>query len=188
VILHTVLRFAVVLFPASEIAVALVKRNSRTAKADDRGSMRLLWLVTGASVILAIALSGVRAVRLPFAATTRELIATGLLLGGLVLRWTAILTLGRFFTTNVAIHDGQRVITSGPYRYVRHPSYTGLLLAFLGLGVFFGSWLSVIVLFVPITLAVVHRIQVEESVLAGALGPAYSEYCTHTKRLIPRVW
>lgn len=55
------------------------------------------------------------------------------------------------------LHEGQPVITAGPYRYVRHPSYTGLLLAFLGLGVFFGNWLSVIVLFVPITFAVIHR-------------------------------
>jgi protein-S-isoprenylcysteine O-methyltransferase len=106
----------------------------------------------------------------------------------LVLRWAAIFTLGRFFTANIVIHEGQRVITAGPYRYVRHPSYTGLLLALLGLGVFFGNWLSVIVLFVPATFVVIHRIRIEESVLAGALGPAYSAYCTRTKRLIPGVW
>lgn len=186
-ILQTVLRLAVVFFPVSEIAVALVKRDSRTAKADDRGSMRLLWLVIGPCVVLAIAVGGYRATSLPFAATIQELTATSLLLGGLVLRWTAILTLGRFFTANIAIHEGQPVITAGPYRYVRHPSYTGLLLAFLGLGVFFGNWLSVIVLFVPITFAVIHRIRLEESVLAGALGPAYAAYCARTKRLIPGV-
>ena len=187
-ILQTVLRLAVVFFPVSEVAVALARRNSRTAKADDRGSMRLLWLVIGPCVVLAIAVSGYRVANLPLAATIQELTATSLLLGGLVLRWTAILTLGRFFTANIAIHEGQPVITAGPYRYVRHPSYTGLLLAFLGLGVFFGNWLSMIVLFVPITFAVIHRIRLEESVLEGALGPAYSEYCARTKRLIPGVW
>lgn len=124
--------------------------------------MRLLWLVIDPCVVLAIAVGGYR--------------ATSLLLGGLVLRWTAILTLGRFFTANIAIHEGQPVITAG------------LLLAFLGLGVFFGNWLSVIVLFAPITVAVIHRIRLEESVLAGALGPAYAAYCARTKRLIPGVW
>jgi len=188
VILQTVLRIAVVSFPVSEIAVALFKRDSRTAQAEDRGSMRLLWLVIGPFVVLAIAVSGYGATRLPFDAAFQERTATSLLLGGLVLRWTAILTLGRFFTANIAIHEGQPVISAGPYRYVRHPSYTGLLLAFLGLGVFFGNWLSVIVLFVPITFAVIHRIRIEESVLEGALGPAYSAYCARTKRLIPGMW
>jgi protein-S-isoprenylcysteine O-methyltransferase len=105
----------------------------------------------------------------------------------LVLRWTAILTLGRFFTANVTIHEGQMVIAAGPYRYVRHPSYAGLLLAFLGLGVFFGNWLSLGVLMIPITLAVIHRIRLEESMLVSALGPAYNAYCARTKRLIPGV-
>jgi protein-S-isoprenylcysteine O-methyltransferase len=187
VILQTVLRLAVVFFPVSEIAVALVTRGSRTAKVDDRGSMRLLWLVITPCVVLAIAVSGYRAASLPLSATIQELTATSLLLGGLVLRWTAILTLGRFFTANIAVHEGQPVITAGPYRYVRHPSYTGLLLAFLGLGVFFGNWVSVVVLFVPITFAVIHRIRLEEAVLVSALGPAYSAYCARTKRLIPGV-
>ncbi len=95
--------------------------------------MRLLWLVITPCVVLAIAVSGYRAASLPFSATIQELTAASLLLGGLVLRWAAILTLGRFFTAAIAIHEGQPVITAGPYRYVRHPSYTGLLLAFLGL-------------------------------------------------------
>ncbi len=183
--LRTVLGVAILFFPASEIAVTLVKRGSRTAKVDDRGSLRLLWLVITACVVLAIAVADYRPTSLPFSVTIQELTAASLLFGGLVLRWAAILTLGRFFTTNIAIHEGQPVITAGPYRYVRHPSYTGLLLAFLGLGVFFGNWLSVAVLIIPITLAVIHRIQLEESMLVSALGPAYCAYCARTKRLIP---
>lgn len=150
--------------------------------------MRLLWLVIAPCVVLASALSGYRPARLPFSATIQELTATTLLIGGLGLRWASILTLGRFFTANIAIHDGQPVITAGPYRYVRHPSYTGLLLAFIGLGVFFGSWLSLAVLMIPITVAVIHRIRLEESVLVSGLGPEYSAYCARTKRLIPGVF
>jgi protein-S-isoprenylcysteine O-methyltransferase len=187
VILRTVLRLAVIFFPVSEIALALVKRGSRTAKVDDRGSMLVLWLVIGVCVALAVGVSGYRAARLSLSATILDLTAASLLLGGLLLRWAAIVTLGRFFTANIAIHEGQSVISSGPYRYVRHPSYTGLLLAFFGLGVFLGSWLSLVVLMIPIALAVSHRIRLEESVLLRALGPAYSAYCARTKRLIPGV-
>jgi len=188
VIIRTILRVVVLIFPVSEIAIAFFRRSARAAKADDRGSVRLLWLVISASVAVAVAVSGSRRAALPLSAPIRDLAATGLILGGLVVRWAAILTLGRFFTIDVAIHDGQRVITSGPYRYVRHPSYTGLLLAFFGLGVSFGSWLSIAALMIPITLALLHRIRLEESVLAGALGPPYAAYCATTARLIPWVW
>ena len=176
------------LFPVSEIAVALVKRGSQIARVDDQGSMRLLWSVITTCVMLAIAVRGYRAARLPFPATIQDVTATSLLLGGLILRWTAIFTLGRFFTANIATREGQPVITAGPYRYMRHPSYSGLLLVFLGIGVSFGNWLSVVVLMIPITLAVMHRIRLEESVLVSALGPAYSAYCARTKRLIPGVF
>jgi protein-S-isoprenylcysteine O-methyltransferase Ste14 len=188
VTLHTVLRLAFVVFPISEIALAIVKRPSSDVHVDDRGSLRLLWLVITPSVFVAFLVSGYRATALPLSAIVEHVIAAVLLLAGLALRWTAILTLGRFFTANVAIHEHQAVITRGPYRYVRHPSYTGLLMVFVGLGVFLDNWLSLAVLVLPITLAVMHRIRLEESVLVNALGPAYSDYCARTRRLIPGVF
>jgi len=185
VIVQSVLWLALLLFPVSEIAVALFKRGSPTAAVDDHGSMRLLWLVSTLGVLLASAISGYRATSLPVTATVQELAAASPLFGGLVLRWAAIPTLGRFFTANVAIHENQMVIAAGPYQHVRHPSYAGLLLAFFGLGVFFGNWLSLVVLMIPTTLVVIHRIGLEESVLLSALGPAYNAYRARTKRLIP---
>jgi protein-S-isoprenylcysteine O-methyltransferase len=185
--LRGVLGLAVVTFPVSEIGIALFKRGPRSAKVDDRGSQRLLWLVIICSVGLAVAVSGLRATEFRFGATIPRLAAACLLLGGLALRWASILTLGRYFTADVATQGGQTVVTAGPYRHVRHPSYTGLLLAFLGLGVFFGNWLSLAVLMVPVTLAMFHRIRLEETVLTGTLGPAYAAYCARTKRLIPGI-
>ncbi len=188
-ILHALLDSLVFLFPVSEIALAIVKRARRAAVAtvEDRGSMGLLWLTISASVALAIVCSGVRATHLPIPATWREATALGLLVGGLLLRWSAILILGRFFTVHVAIHGDHRLVEIGPYRTIRHPAYSGLLLAFLGLGVFFGNGLSVVALMIPITLAVAYRIRVEESALRRALGAGYSAYCARTKRLIPGV-
>ena len=101
------------------------------------------------------------------------------------MRWVAILTLGRFFTVDVAIQPGHAVVQTGLYRMVRHPSYSGLLIAFLGIGVTFVSWLSILGLLVPITLAVINRVVKEEQALLNSLGPEYAAYCARTKRFIP---
>ncbi|MCB9896945.1 MAG: isoprenylcysteine carboxylmethyltransferase family protein [Planctomycetes bacterium] len=186
--LSIVLQVALFAFPVSELVLAFVRRGSHGAQVDDRGSMRLVWIVILASSAIAVVLSSWPPGRLPISATARQATATALLLAGLVLRWTAILTLGRFFTVDVAVHEGHRVVRAGPYRFVRHPSYTGLLVALLGLGVFYGSWAGLLVLMLPITLALRRRILVEEDVLARALGAEYTEYCAHTKRLLPGVW
>lgn len=76
----------------------------------------------------------------------------------------------------------------GPYRLLRHPSYTGGLVAFLGAGIALDSWLSVLALvFVPL-LAVLVRIHVEEAELVTALGPEYTRYASRTHRLVPGLW
>jgi len=89
---------------------------------------------------------------------------------------------------NVAIHAEQRIVRHGPYRCVRHPSYTGLLLAFVGLGLSFGSSLSLAAVVVPITGAMLCRIRVEEEALVNALGEQYASCATGTKRLIPGIY
>jgi protein-S-isoprenylcysteine O-methyltransferase len=186
--LEIVVGLVVLLFPLSEVILAVVKRaRPSEATVHDRGSMRRLWLVIAGAVALAMLLRGVSAARLRLPAGVRESAALGLLVGGLALRWSAILTLGRLFTTDIAIHQGHRVVDSGPYRYVRHPSYTGLLLAFLGLGVVYGNWLSIAALVVPISFAVAQRIRLEEAALLSQLGAPYGAYCERTKRLIPGI-
>jgi protein-S-isoprenylcysteine O-methyltransferase Ste14 len=185
-ILRVVLWFVVILFPVSEIVLALLKRaSSRVANVQDRGSMRLLWLVIATSVCLAIAFQWVPAARLHLSAVFLQALALGLMIAGLAVRWVSIFTLGRFFTVDVAIHNGHTLVEVGLYRHLRHPSYSGLLLAFLGLGVMFANWLSFIAIVVPITLAVLNRIAKEESALRDALGASYVAYCSRTKRLVP---
>jgi protein-S-isoprenylcysteine O-methyltransferase len=178
----------VALFPVSEIALALVKRSKSASSAvADRGSMRALWMAIALGVGLAIASEWVTFARVLAPADMLRGLALVLILVGLTIRWLAIFTLGRLFTVDVAIQTDHRVVQAGPYRFVRHPSYSGLLLAFLGLGVFFGNWLSLMVLLVPITVAVVNRITKEEHALHAALGAPYAEYCSRTKRLIPGI-
>ncbi len=117
-------------------------------------------------------------------------VAAGLavLAAGVALRTWAILTLGRLFKFVVVIQDGHRVVTSGPYRLLRHPSYTGGLLAFLGAGIALDSWLSVLALVLLPLLAVLVRIHAEEAELATALGQEYRAYASRTRRLVPGIW
>jgi protein-S-isoprenylcysteine O-methyltransferase Ste14 len=187
--LTTLVWIAVVAFPVSEILLAVFRRaRAHDAALADRGSLRLLWIVISVSVAAAIVLQGVRAGRLLVSTSVLEAVGLSLILAGLAVRWVAILTLGRLFTVNVAIHAGHSVVERGVYHYVRHPSYSGLLLAFLGLGVIFENWLSILVLVVPITLAVLNRIRKEEAALLAALGDSYANYCQRTRRLVPGVF
>lgn len=121
---------------------------------------------------------------------TLSLVAAAVLLmwAGLTLRIWAILVLGRAFRTSVEVHAGQQVVDRGPYRWVRHPSYSGLLLIAAGLGLTYGNWLSLALMLMLPLAALLRRIQVEEGVLADALGRPYTDYLRRTKRLIPGLW
>jgi protein-S-isoprenylcysteine O-methyltransferase len=115
-------------------------------------------------------------------------IGLALFVFGMALRWYSIIYLGRFFTVNVAVAADHHLVASGPYRWVRHPSYSGLVLIFLGLGVSDGNWLSLLLVLLPPLLVLQRRIRIEEAVLRGALGEVYVRYCARTRRLIPFVY
>jgi protein-S-isoprenylcysteine O-methyltransferase Ste14 len=100
----------------------------------------------------------------------------------------AIVHLGRFFTVNVAISSSHRLIDTGPYRFVRHPSYTGALMAFLGLALCLANRASLVILLVPVFLVFLRRMHVEERALLQAFGDQYRDYMRRTKRLIPAVY
>jgi protein-S-isoprenylcysteine O-methyltransferase Ste14 len=107
---------------------------------------------------------------------------------GLAVRVWAVLTLGRSFSTFVQVDAGQEVVSSGPYRWVRHPSYTGLLLIAVGFGLGARNWLSIVVCVVVPLLGLVPRIAVEESELIRTLGARYRDYQKGTDRLVPKLW
>ncbi len=184
--LSTILLTVVVLFPASEIALARFKRASpQISHLEDRGSLRLMWLAITVGVSLAVAAFWFTSARVPGSPLLLRSLALSLMVAGLALRWVAILALGRFFTVDVAIQADQSVVESGPYRFVRHPSYSGLLLAFLGLGLYFQNWVSILVLIVSVALAVIDRVAKEEQALLASLGRPYAAYSARTKRFIP---
>ncbi|MFI1994850.1 methyltransferase family protein [Actinoplanes sp. NPDC020271] len=114
----------------------------------------------------------------------------GMLVGwaGALLRWWSFLTLGRYFTVVVKTSADQPVIDRGPYRVLRHPSYTGLLLVFAGVGLMVGNWFSTAAAVVLVLFAVIHRLRVEERALNAALGDRYREFTATRARLIPYIW
>ena len=111
-----------------------------------------------------------------------------LLVAGAGFRIWAIATLGRLFTYYVSIQEGHRLVESGPYRFVRHPSYTGGLVGLLGIGVCLENWAGLAAVFVFPLLGILVRIRAEEARLAAAFGDEYTSYAARHKRLLPHVW
>ena len=173
----------------SELVLVWRRLASRAPSTQlDRGSHLWLWAVIVGSIIGGH-LAGLSNVgpRLLSALPSRWF-GAGLFATGTALRWWAIVHLGRFFSVDVAIAHDHEVVDTGPYRVVRHPSYTGLLLQCAGLGVVLGTALSLLVIIAPTFLVLCHRIRVEERVLRANFGEDYSAYTRRTKRLLPGVF
>ncbi|GGI27849.1 hypothetical protein GCM10008119_29710 [Pedobacter mendelii] len=107
---------------------------------------------------------------------------------GFILRFVAIQQLGKAFTVDVQIAKNQTLKQDGLYSIIRHPSYTGVLMSFLGLAITFSNGLSLLVICIPIFVAFIYRISVEEIALKNEFGTAYLEYIKNTKRLIPFIY
>ncbi len=107
---------------------------------------------------------------------------------GIGFRIWSVVVLGRFFTVEVQVHDGQTVVDTGPYRMLRHPSYPGLLATCLGIGLALDNWLALIIAVVLPTVTTVFRIRVEERALLAGLGEPYARFAATRSRLIPGVW
>jgi protein-S-isoprenylcysteine O-methyltransferase Ste14 len=161
----------------------------REGERRDRGS----FVVVVASVAIGLAGAGVVAGDITSAELSGALwplFAAGLalMLAGIVLRQWAIAMLGRSFTVVVRVREGQEVIDTGPYRWVRHPSYTGMLLTFAGYGLALGNWISILCAVLVPLIGIVVRIHFEEQALLEGLGEPYRRFAEGRKRLVPGVW
>ncbi|MDB6094939.1 MAG: putative Isoprenylcysteine carboxyl methyltransferase [Verrucomicrobia bacterium] len=171
----------------SEIVLRFSRRSSGNAQKSDGGSLLLLWLTIGAGVGLGITLTHLAPSGRFFPSQYFRTLAVLVFAAALGLRWWSILSLGKFFTVDVAIAHDHQLVIRGPYRWMRHPSYTGMMVAFLALGLTLENWISLLALLVPIALALAYRIKIEERALLSAFGDEYRRYASTTKRLIPGV-
>ena len=172
----------------SEAGLGFIKRSRDDSVDADRNSLRLIWV----TILLSLTAGFLASTRFPGAALHGGAlpfeIGCALFVVGLALRWYSIFYLGRFFTVNVAIHSSHEIIDTGPYRRIRHPSYTGALLAFLGLALTLDNWAALALIMVPVTWVFLRRMRIEERALANGLGRPYTEYMQRTKRLVPFVY
>jgi protein-S-isoprenylcysteine O-methyltransferase Ste14 len=164
-------------------------RLNRQGSRVDRGS-----LVVVIVAILAGVLGGVVLVKRAEAAAITDgrwaffVVGLAVMGAGIGIRQWAIAVLGRFFTVDVRVHPGQTVVERGPYRWVRHPAYTGLIVTFIGIGLALGNWAALAVLAMVPTAGLVFRIRVEERALLDALGEPYRRFAAGRPHLFPGVW
>jgi protein-S-isoprenylcysteine O-methyltransferase Ste14 len=147
-----------------------------------------LWITLIISISFGIFIRQYNPGTIPAYQKTIHYIGLFLIILGLIIRWIAILKLKEFFTVTVSIQEGHRIIDTGIYKYIRHPAYLGSLLSFFGLGLALLNWISVIIIFVPIFAALLYRIYIEEKALVTQFGDAYTNYISHTKKLIPWIF
>jgi protein-S-isoprenylcysteine O-methyltransferase Ste14 len=154
-------------------------------RAEDRGSM--LVVVLGSYVASLVAFFV--AFRAPAAAMPHRVamfwLGLAIFTAGSLLRRHCFRVLGRYFTFDVQVQADQPVIESGAYRWIRHPSYSGGILMFAGIGLALGNWLSFALLVIAIPALYAYRIRTEERALLSQLGQPYADYMRRTKRLIP---
>lgn len=172
-----------------EVLIALITTTGwRQGKVQDRGTQIILWIVIIASFKLDEWMHAYLPIDMPGSHSLLPLVALWTLVIGLGIRTAAIVALGRAFSANVALRAGQRLNRSGLYSIVRHPSYLGLEIILLACALHSRTWACLAVVLVPPTLAVLHRINVEESALRLAFGADYDDYSRCTKRLIPGIY
>ena len=179
---------AYIVWLVPELVSSVTKNAGGNAQLHDRNSKFAvvggIWIGTFIGFWLAFA---ARQFAISWDRTFLFAVGILLILAGVAFRWYAVRTLGRFFTLQVAIQPGQTVVESGPYRLIRHPSYTGSLISLLGLGFVLSNWLSLVAVLLFTILGYSYRIWVEEMTLVNALGEPYREYMKRTKRIIPFV-
>ncbi len=185
-VVRTLLPITAIVWALFEIRQSLQHRPEETVA--DRGSRLAIRFSSIVGVVGAILCKK----SFPSAAigtqATAEWIGLVFLWCGAGMRLWSFHALGRYFTFTVQTSQDQPVISTGPYRFIRHPSYAGVLLAIVGVGFILNNWGSLIVLTVAISCGLVYRITVEERALSADLGGRYQSYADGRKRLVPFVW
>ena len=148
----------------------------------DRWSFLLIQIAEALALIAGLAL---RYFRIGATGALVQYVGLIIMVAGSLFRSWAMLSLGRYFARVVEIESGHRLITGGPYRYVRHPAYTGMVMIFLGALLGIGTWAGALVGTTIIGVATLYRIDVEERVLVQQFGEEYRAFMKARGRLLP---
>ena len=157
-----------------------------TPSQQDTGTFRALVIGSPLALVAAIAASFLPWLTIPWPEVA-VVLGMALLIAGAVLRRLCFNALGKSFTGTVIVARDQTIVQHGPYRFIRHPSYTAAFLMFIGIGLALCSWISLAILFFAHCYLYGRRVAVEERALLDTLGAPYREYMLRTRRFIPFV-
>ncbi len=173
-----------------EMIGTFIQRSKADSSKRDRGSYPLLLIALWIGLFVGFwspyLAPGVAIRFAPDAVFFAGIVA---MLLGIILRWHAIRVLGQWFTRDVAVNSAQTIVQQGPYKWVRHPAYSGTLLTLLGIGIAIGNWIAILAILTGGLVGHLYRISVEEAALINELDGAYSVYMQQTPyRLVPLVF
>ena len=162
--------------------------GAKSADSKDGGSIRVLLGGMWIALMLGFFLSFVKAGSFPRGAQLPVFVlgVALMILGSLLRRW-CFRTLGQYFTGDVKASADQPVIRTGPYRFVRHPSYTAGIMMFTGIGLALGSWFSFLLITIASIATYWYRVTIEEGALLGTIGEQYASFMKERKRFIPYI-
>jgi protein-S-isoprenylcysteine O-methyltransferase Ste14 len=173
----------------AELRVRLRSRRNQRGASPEWGSFVVVALTFGGGLVGGfLCATKVESAAIEFARWPIFIFGALVAAAGIAFRQWAIAVLGAYFTPEVRVSAGQSVVESGPYRRIAHPSYTGLILTFVGIGLMLGNWLSLACLTLVPVIGLVIRIKVEERALLAGIGEPYRRFLAARARLVPGVW
>jgi len=185
--IQIVIYFSISFF-LSEFVLMIVKRSGKygTKTKNDRKSLALFWVTIPLSLTVGFFMANYQ----EWNSWNSRIAIFGLavFVVGIIIRWVSIIQLNKEFTVDVAIIKNHQLKTNGMYKYLRHPSYLGLLLICFGLAIAMNSILSFIVITITVSFAMNYRIKAEENILMKQFGKVYENYRLKTHKVIPKLY
>jgi protein-S-isoprenylcysteine O-methyltransferase Ste14 len=179
-----------VIWGISEYFVAVTMRSDKKdSRSNDYKIVYLIqYVCIGLGIFVGIEIRIYNLWNLYWATNILIILGICLMILGMIVRYSAIFTLKKAFTINLAITENQKLIKSGLYKYIRHPAYFGGILAFVGFGICYRNIVSILLISIPYICFIFSRIRKEEPVLVGKFGEEYRELQRTTKKLIPFIY
>ncbi len=183
-----IIKYLSIIYFLSEFVLMISKRSKKeiTKTKRDKYSLLLLWITIVSTITAAFFMANWG--RWDKANIIIAYLGIFFLFFGAFIRWKSIIQLSKEFTVDVAIGKDHKLKTDGLYKKIRHPSYLGLYLICVGLSIGMNSFISVLVISIPLLLALLYRIKVEENVLTNEFSQLYLNYKKVTKKFIPGIF
>ncbi|MDR6121121.1 protein-S-isoprenylcysteine O-methyltransferase Ste14 [Bacillus sp. SLBN-46] len=176
------------LWVLSEIAILIKTKAQRKNVASENKDKGSFWAITIGIFACILVNQICNSMKIGYVNSTISDLGSILIIIGVVIRLWAVVTLGRHFSLVVSVESEQKIIQSGPYRAVRHPSYTGALLVFIGIGLAFNTWVGSVIMLAFFIVVFGYRMSIEEKALKAGFPEEYPRYIQKTSKLIPFVW